>query len=84
MGILSWIIVGALAGWIGSKVMNTNQSMGFIANVIVGIVGASIGGFVMNNFFGKAGAYGLNIYSVLVALLGSIIFLALLKIISKG
>ena len=75
MGILSWIIVGGLAGWIGSKMMNTDQSMG--------IIGAFIGGFVMNNFFGKAGAYGLNIYSVLVALLGAIIFLALLKLIAR-
>ena len=83
MGILSWIIVGALAGWIGSKMMNTDQSMGSLANIIVGIIGAFIGGFVMNNFFGKAGAYGLNIYSVLVALLGSIIFLALLKLITR-
>ncbi len=83
MGILSWIIVGALAGWIGSKMMNTDKSMGAMANIIVGIVGALIGGFIMNNFFGKTGAYGINIYSIVVALLGSIILLAILKMFGK-
>lgn len=83
MGILSWIIVGALAGWIGSKMMNTDKSMGAIANIVVGIIGGFIGGAIMNNFFGKSGAYGVNLYSVFVALLGSIIFLALVKLIAR-
>ena len=63
MGIISWIIVGALAGWIASKIMNTDESMGAIANIVVGIIGALIGGFVMN-FLGGAGATGINIYSL--------------------
>lgn len=82
MGIFSWIILGALAGWLASKTMNTNKSMGAIANIVVGIVGALIGGFIMN-FFNKAGVDGFNIYSLLVAFLGSIILLALLKAVSK-
>lgn len=82
MGIISWIILGALAGWLASRTMNTNQSMGAMANIIVGIVGALIGGFVMN-FFNKAGVDGFNIYSLLVAFLGSVILLALLKAVSK-
>ncbi|HEY4543966.1 MAG TPA: GlsB/YeaQ/YmgE family stress response membrane protein [Tissierellaceae bacterium] len=82
MGIISWIILGALAGWIASKVMNTDASMGAFANIGVGILGSVIGGFIMNTF-NKAGVNDLNIYSLLVALLGSIILLAIYKAISK-
>lgn len=78
MGIIAWIIIGALAGWIASKIMNTDESMGGIANIVVGIVGALIGGFVMG-IFNREGAYGINPYSLMVALLGSIILLAILK-----
>lgn len=82
MGIFSWIILGALAGWIASKMMNTDKSMGAMANIIVGIVGALIGGFVMN-FFNKSGVDGVNPYSLFVALLGSIILLAIAKSMRK-
>lgn len=82
MGVITWIILGALAGWIASKIMNTNKSMGAIANIVVGIIGAMIGGFVMN-FFGGVGATGLNIYSVLVAVLGSIILIAIVKAVTR-
>ena len=82
MGIISWIIVGALAGWLASKMMNTDASMGAIANIVVGIVGALIGGFVMN-FFSKTGVDGINLYSIFVAFLGSIILLAILKAITR-
>lgn len=82
MGIFSWIILGALAGWIASKMMDTDKSMGAMANIIVGIVGALIGGFVMN-FFNKSGVDGVNLYSLFVALLGSIILLAIAKSMRK-
>lgn len=82
MGIISWIILGALAGWIASKMMNTNRSMGAFANIAVGIIGAMIGGFIMN-FFNKSGVQGLNLYSLFVALLGSIILLAIVKAVSR-
>ena len=82
MGIISWIILGALAGWIASKMMSTDKSMGAIANIVVGIIGALIGGFVMN-FFNRAGVDGINIYSLFVALLGSIILLAIVKAVNR-
>ena len=82
MGIISWIILGALAGWIASKMMSTDKSMGAIANIVVGIIGALIGGFVMN-FFNRAGVDGINIYSLFVALLGSIILLAIVKAVKR-
>lgn len=82
MGIISWIVLGALAGWIASRMMNTNKSMGAMANITVGIVGAMIGGFVMN-IFNRTGVYSLNLYSLFVALLGSIILLAVIKAFSR-
>ena len=82
MGIFSWIILGALAGWISSMIMKTNASMGAIANIVVGIIGALIGGFVMN-FFNKAGVDSINLYSLLVAILGSIILLAIVKAVTR-
>ncbi len=82
MGIIAWIILGALAGWLASKMMKTDGSMGAIANIGVGIVGALIGGFVMN-FFNKAGVDGLNLYSLFVAFLGSIILIAIVKAITR-
>lgn len=83
MGIISWIIIGGLAGWLGSKMMNTDKSMGAMANIFVGIIGGLIGGFIMNNLFGKTGAYGINLYSLFVALLGSIILLAIVKSLKR-
>lgn len=82
MGIIAWIILGALSGWLASKMMNTDESMGAIANIVVGIIGALIGGFIMN-FFNKAGVDGLNFYSLFVAFLGSIILIAILKVFTR-
>jgi len=80
MGILSWIILGGLAGWIGSKIMKTDASQGAVLNIIVGIIGAIIGGWVMSAI-GKYGVTGFNLYSFLVALLGAVILLAFLRLI---
>jgi uncharacterized membrane protein YeaQ/YmgE (transglycosylase-associated protein family) len=77
MNFIAWLIVGGLAGWIGGKVMNTG-GQGLISNIITGIIGAMIGGFVMN-FFGARGVTGLNIPSILVAVIGSVILIWLLK-----
>lgn len=81
MGILSWIVLGALAGWLAGKLMKMG-SMGGVKNIIVGILGAVIGGGVMN-FFNKAGVESFSLYSLLVALLGSIILLAIYKYLNK-
>lgn len=78
MGIILWIIFGGLVGWIASKIMNTDESQGVVMNVVVGIVGALIGGWIMS-FFGKSSVTQFNIYSFLVALLGSVILLAIVK-----
>ncbi len=82
MGILAWIIIGALAGWIGSIVTGTNEQMGAVANIVVGIIGALIGGFLFN-LLGGEGFTGFNFWSLFVAIIGAIILLALVKAFSK-
>jgi uncharacterized membrane protein YeaQ/YmgE (transglycosylase-associated protein family) len=74
MGIISWIIMGALAGWIASMIAGTNREQGAIANVIVGILGAFVGGFIVS-LFGGNGVTGFNLSSFLVALLGAVVLL---------
>jgi len=83
MGILSWIIIGGLAGWIASMIMNTDKSMGMMANIIVGIIGGLIGGFIVS-IFGGAGMTGFNVWSLVVAVLGSIVLLAIVKAVRGG
>jgi uncharacterized membrane protein YeaQ/YmgE (transglycosylase-associated protein family) len=73
MSILAWIVLGLIAGFIGSKIV-TKSGEGVLLDIILGIVGALIGGWVFN-FFGAAGVTGLNLYSLLVAVIGSVLFL---------
>ncbi len=87
MGLLAWIIMGALAGWVASMIMKRDGSMGAIANIIVGIIGALLGGFIVNNLLGAdvdGGITGFNIQSFLVALLGAVVLLAILNLINRG
>lgn len=82
MEILWWIIFGGLVGWIASIIMGANKQMGLIANVLVGVAGAFIGGFIMN-YFDKSGITGFNLQSFAVALLGSVILIGIFKLIIK-
>lgn len=82
MGIILWIIFGALVGWVASLIMKTDAQQGSLMNIIVGIVGALIGGFIMNSL-GNAGTTGFNLYSFLVALLGAVILIAIVKAIRR-
>ena len=75
MNIILWIVFGGLAGWIASMIMKTNASQGTITDIILGVVGAVVGGMVMN-FFGQPGVTGFNIYSLIVAIVGSIVLIA--------
>lgn len=74
MGILLWIIFGALVGWVASLAMKTND--GLLVNIFLGVVGALLGGWIME-FFGERGVTGFNLYSFLVALLGAVILIAI-------
>lgn len=72
MGLLSWIIVGGLAGWLAKKFMKS--SYGMLTNIVIGIIGSFVGGFVYS-LFGKTGVTGINLRSIWVALLGSCILI---------
>lgn len=82
MGIIAWIVLGALAGWIASLFMNTNEEQGAIANVIVGIFGAVVGGLIMG-FFGADGVTGFNLYSLLVAIGGAVVLIAVYRALRR-
>lgn len=83
MGIIAWIVLGGLAGWVASMITKKNASMGLFANIIVGILGAFIGGFLMS-FIGGWEVTGFNITSFLVALLGSVVLLAVINLFTRG
>ncbi|MFA6383201.1 MAG: GlsB/YeaQ/YmgE family stress response membrane protein [Parcubacteria group bacterium] len=76
MSIIIWIIFGALVGWVASMVMGSGG--GLVWDVIVGIIGALLGGWLMS-FLGKSGVSGFNLYSFLVALLGAVVLIAIVR-----
>ncbi len=80
MSILAWIILGGLAGWIASLIMKTDAQQGILLNIVVGIVGAFLGGMLFS-FLGGDGVTGFNFYSLLVAVLGSVVFIWILKLV---
>lgn len=76
MDILIWIIFGALVGWVASMVMGSDGNL--VWDIIVGIIGALLGGWLMR-IFGQSGVTGFNIYSFLVALLGAVVLIAIVR-----
>ncbi len=81
MSIIVWVIIGGLAGWVASMIMKTDGSL--LINIIVGILGALIGGFIMS-FVGAQGFTGFNLWSFLVALIGSVVLLGILGLVKRG
>jgi uncharacterized membrane protein YeaQ/YmgE (transglycosylase-associated protein family) len=73
MGIISWIILGVIAGFIGSKIVN-KTGQGLIMDIVLGIVGAIVGGLIFSAF-GATGVTGLNIWSLIVAVIGAVVVL---------
>lgn len=82
MEIILWIIFGGIVGWLASLVMNTDAQQGIVLNVVVGIVGAIVGGWLMD-FFGKTGVTGFNLYSFVVAIIGAIVLIAIVKVLRR-
>ena len=82
MGIISWIIVGGIAGWVAGLIMKGSGS-GLLMNIIIGIVGAFIGGLIMN-MIGNVGVTGFNIWSLLVSVLGAVILLGIVGLFRRG
>lgn len=81
-GVIAWIIIGIIAGWITGKLMS-GGGYGVIVDMIVGLLGALAGGFIMSHVFGAASSGGW-IYSIVVAVIGAVILTFLLRLITKG
>ena len=82
MNILLWLLMGAVAGWIASLIMKTNRSQGTLIDIVVGIVGAFLGGWLFETF-GQAGVTGFNFYSLLVAVVGAVVLLFLVRLVRR-
>lgn len=83
MDIILWIAMGGIAGWIASMIMGTNARQGLILDIMVGIIGAVAGGWLMS-FFGQPAPSGFNIYSLLVAIGGAVALLFVVKLFRRA
>ena len=84
MGILAWIIVGLIAGWLAGLVMR-GGGYGIVGDIIVGIIGAIIGGFLASLLFGISNPVnGINVGTIIIAFLGAVVLIAILRAISGG
>jgi len=75
MTLLAWLVVGLVAGWIGSMIVN-RRGEGLILDIVLGVIGAFVGGFIFNAL-GHGGVTGINLYSIFVAAVGAVIVLVL-------
>jgi uncharacterized membrane protein YeaQ/YmgE (transglycosylase-associated protein family) len=82
MSILAWIVLGLVAGFIGSKLVNRTGE-GFVLDIVLGIVGAVVGGWLFNRF-GASGVSGLNLYSLFVAIVGAVVVLVVYHAIRRA
>lgn len=80
-GIITWVVVGGLAGWVASMITKTDAEQGLLGNIVAGIIGGVVGGFLVG-LLGGEGFTGFNIWSFLVALLGAVVVLFVWKAIS--
>lgn len=80
MDILLFIVLGALAGWIAGMIMKSDNSL--VVDIILGIIGSFVGGFIFKQF-GQPGVTGLNVYSLIVAIIGAIILIFLGRVLRK-
>jgi uncharacterized membrane protein YeaQ/YmgE (transglycosylase-associated protein family) len=74
MELLFWIVLGGLAGWLASIIMKTDRQQGLLMNIVLGVIGAIVGGFIMN-LLGAPGVTGFNAYSLIVAVIGAVILI---------
>jgi uncharacterized membrane protein YeaQ/YmgE (transglycosylase-associated protein family) len=81
MGIIIWLIIGGIIGWLASLVMRTDAQQGILLNIVVGIVGAFIGGLI---FTGGSINDGVTLTSFIVSLIGAIILLAIVNLFRRG
>ena len=82
MGLILWLIIGGVIGWIASMIMRTDAQQGIFLNIVVGIVGAFIGGLVLSG--GSINSAPLTLTSFLVSLLGAVVLLAIVNLVRRG
>lgn len=80
MGLIIWLVVGGVCGWLASIIMRTDGQQGIILNVVVGIVGAVIAGFVTGNNINN----GITVMSFIYSLIGAIVLLAIVNLVRRG
>ena len=83
MGIIAWIVLGGIAGWLASVATGRSGQQGCLMDVLIGIAGAVLGGLLFS-LIGGTGVTGFNLYSILVAFLGAVVLLAIIKFASRG
>ena len=83
MSIIAFLILGGIAGWIASLIMGTDASQGIFLNIVVGVIGAFLGGFLFN-LLGASGVQGFNIYSLVVATIGAVVLLWLVSLVRRS
>ncbi|MCA1713779.1 MAG: GlsB/YeaQ/YmgE family stress response membrane protein [Gammaproteobacteria bacterium] len=85
MGIIIWLVVGGIVGWLASLIMKTDGQQGILLNVVVGIVGAFIGGFLIGPLVGSGDINdGITVMSIVVSLIGAVILLAIVNLFRRG
>jgi uncharacterized membrane protein YeaQ/YmgE (transglycosylase-associated protein family) len=85
MGFLVWLIVGGIVGWLASLIMRTDAQQGILLNIVVGIIGAFIGGWVISPLVGVGTINeGISIGSVVVSLIGAVVLLAIVNLFRRG
>jgi uncharacterized membrane protein YeaQ/YmgE (transglycosylase-associated protein family) len=86
MNVIVWLVIGGLVGWVASMLMNTDGQQGVLMNVVVGIVGAVLGGWLFGGYFGAStinqGNFSLN--GLFVSLIGAVMLIALLKVLRRA
>lgn len=83
INIIVWIIFGALAGWLASMIMHTDAQQGAVANIVVGILGAFLGGFISRSLGGPDVSAGFSLTSLIIAVLGAVILLGILRLFNR-
>ncbi len=82
MNIILWLVLGGIAGWLASLIVR-GTGLGLIGDIVVGIIGGFIGGFIVS-LFGSAGVTGFNIWSVIVAVIGAVVLLLIVRLFTGG
>jgi uncharacterized membrane protein YeaQ/YmgE (transglycosylase-associated protein family) len=85
VGIIIWLIMGGLVGWIASMIMGTDAQQGILLNIVVGVVGALVGGFLIGPFLGAGSINdGISIMSFVVSLIGAVVLLGILSLFRRS